>query len=65
MADDTFAYIWEYRVRIDSDAAFRKHYAPGGTWVQLFRKSKGHLETRLYKDAKEIDRYVTIDPESP
>ncbi len=55
------AHVWEYHVAPDADAAFREHYGPEGTWVRLFRRSAGHLETLLLADEAAPGRYVTID----
>jgi hypothetical protein len=30
MTDSRFAYIWEYRVKPSSEAAFLEFYGPGG-----------------------------------
>lgn len=56
-----YAYIWEYRVPARNDAEFRRHYAPDGSWVQLFRRADGWLETLLLEDRSVAGRYVTVD----
>jgi heme-degrading monooxygenase HmoA len=54
-------HIWEYDVRADAEAEFLRHYGPEGTWVRLFRRAAGHVETLLLRDADEPGRYVTVD----
>lgn len=54
-------HVWEYRVLPASEAEFRGRYAPHGSWVRLFRRGSGHVETRLLRDAVVPGRYVTID----
>jgi heme-degrading monooxygenase HmoA len=61
MTDSRFAYIWEYRVKPSSEAAFLKFYGPGGAWFQLFRRGEGYLGTDLFQDDRERDRFVTVD----
>jgi heme-degrading monooxygenase HmoA len=56
-----FMYAWEYRVRPEAEAEFRRVYGPDGAWVRLFRRATGHVETRLYRDRASRDRFVTID----
>ena len=60
-ANDTFTYIWEYRIKPDAESAFREHYGPEGDWVRLFRKATGHIGTQLYQDREDPNRYVTVD----
>jgi heme-degrading monooxygenase HmoA len=61
MADERYTYIWEYEVLPSEEAEFLAHYAPDGTWVELFRRSGGHLATELYRDRARPERFVTID----
>jgi heme-degrading monooxygenase HmoA len=61
MADERYTYIWEYEVPPSQEAEFLAHYAPDGTWVELFRRSVGHLATELYRDRRRPERFVTID----
>lgn len=57
----SFVYIWEYRVRPESVAAFELAYGPDGDWVRLFRKHAGYLGTELLRDAADPTSYRTID----
>lgn len=61
MADERYTYIWEYEVLPSAEPEFLAHYAPDGTWVQLFRRAAGHLATELYRDRARPERFVTID----
>lgn len=54
-------HVWEYRVPAESETEFRRYYGPEGSWVLLFRRSPGHIETLLLHDAATLGRYVTID----
>jgi heme-degrading monooxygenase HmoA len=57
----SYAYVWEFHVPLDLQSEFEQHYAPGGTWAQLFRSSAGYIETLLLKDKSSPSRYVTVD----
>lgn len=59
--DWRYLVIWEFRVSPGMEAMFEKHYGPGGTWVQLFRKGEGFIATELSRDLKEPGRYLTLD----
>jgi heme-degrading monooxygenase HmoA len=61
MAEERYTYIWEYEVPASEEAEFLTHYAPDGTWVDLFRRSPGYLATELYRDRARPQRFVTID----
>jgi heme-degrading monooxygenase HmoA len=61
MADKIFSYIWEYTVKKSQKARFEQAYAPGGDWVQLFRKADGYIATDLHQDVRDPERYVTVD----
>ena len=56
-----FVYVWAYRVPSQSAERFRRLYGPEGAWVQLFRQASGYLDTHLYQDLNDRDRYMTID----
>ena len=61
MSVDTFIYLWAYRVSPEKGDEFRRLYGPEGAWVRLFRQASGYLDTHLYRDRNDADRYVTID----
>jgi heme-degrading monooxygenase HmoA len=55
------AHVWEYEVRPEAEVEFRRRYGPGGSWVRLFRRAAGHVETLLLHDEHDTARYVTVD----
>jgi heme-degrading monooxygenase HmoA len=61
MPDQTFTYIWEYRVAPENADQFHQLYGSHGTWVQLFERAAGFIETTLYQDRRDHLRYVTVD----
>lgn len=54
-------YIWQFQVDPDCQAKFEEYYGIDGTWVQLFRRAPGFMETLLLKDRSVSGRYITID----
>lgn len=54
-------HIWEFHVRAGAEEEFCRHYGPEGSWVHLFRRASGHIETVLLRDATVSRRYVTVD----
>ena len=56
-----FLYIWEYLVKENSVREFRHIYGPNGDWIQLFSRADGFVQTRLYHDVNNPNRFVTID----
>ena len=61
MSVDPFIYMWAYRVSPQRADHFRRLYGPEGAWVRLFRQAPGYVDTHLYRDRNDGDRYVTID----
>lgn len=61
MTKKVFVYIWEYLVKEEYTPQFEKVYGPEGDWVQLFKKSKGHIATDLHQDIANTYRYMTVD----
>ena len=56
-----YVYLWQFDVRPGAEAEFERHYGSDGTWVVLFRRAPGYVDTRLLKDRDVPGRYVTID----
>jgi heme-degrading monooxygenase HmoA len=56
-----YTCLWEFVVGPGARAEFERHYGAEGTWVRLFRRSPGFVETRLLIDRSNAGRYVTID----
>jgi quinol monooxygenase YgiN len=55
------AVVWEFVVRAESIAAFRRVYRPAGDWVALFRQYPGYEGTTLLQDEAAATRFLTID----
>ena len=53
--------IWEFRVKKGREAEFERAYGPIGEWARFFERAEGYLGTELLRDAKNRQRYVTID----
>jgi len=56
-----FTYIWEFQVAPSAQAQFEFEYGPRGSWVTLFRKAPGYIETLLLRDNAGPLRYITVD----
>ncbi|HEY0947398.1 MAG TPA: antibiotic biosynthesis monooxygenase [Opitutaceae bacterium] len=56
-----FVAVWEFTVRAEHVAAFRRAYGAGGPWVALFRQSADYCGTELCVDPANPRRFVTID----
>ena len=56
-----YTYIWEFLVKPEQEANFLEHYGQEGTWVQLFKKAPGFIDTLLLSDRAVPYRYVTVD----
>lgn len=53
--------IWMIEARPDRLEEFKQAYGSGGTWVSLFLKGEGYLETVLLRDAEHANRFLVID----
>src|SRR5512143_1733679 len=56
-----FVVLWEYIVKPEADAEFRRIYGPEGEWVRLFRQSDGFVRTELLADPVQSGRFLTLD----
>jgi len=56
-----YTYLWEYVVKADQVDEFQRQYGPNGSWVALFRKAPGYVETILLRDRANPLRFITID----
>jgi len=56
-----YVVLWEFHVKPSARAKFERIYGPEGDWVRLFRQGKGYLGTELIRDAKNRNRYITLD----
>jgi len=55
-----FVTLWEFEVKSGSEELFEAAYGPEGAWVNLFRRDKRYLGTRLLRDVGAARVYVTI-----
>lgn len=53
--------VWEFIVRDEAVARFRRAYGPDGEWAVLFRKFPGYAGTSLLQDTVTPGRFITID----
>jgi len=56
-----FAYIWEYRVKMEHIESFRLTYHDNGEWVRFFRRDPAYIRTHLFSDLNDRKRFITID----
>lgn len=56
-----YVIVWKYRVRRGSERRFEHIYGPRGAWARFFRKGRGYLGTRLYREIDAARSYVTVD----
>lgn len=57
----TFVIIWEFRINPRKRRAFERAYGRDGGWARFFETGKGYLGTDLIRDARESNRYLTLD----
>jgi heme-degrading monooxygenase HmoA len=53
--------VWEFHVRPEAIAAFRKVYRGDGDWAALFARHAGYEGTTLLQDVAAPERFLTID----
>lgn len=56
-----YVIVWEFRINLQTEAEFVRHYGPDGSWAQFFRKSKSYIRTELVKDVADPRRFLTLD----
>jgi|SRR3954468_595249 quinol monooxygenase YgiN len=56
-----FHIIWRFLPKPAKKAEFERVYGSEGDWVQLFRKSPGHVRTQLLRDSQREGWYTVID----
>lgn len=61
MGEGAFTYVWSYRVPRENTAEFIRLYGRGGTWVALFERGEGYIDTSLYRDSRNAERFITVD----
>jgi heme-degrading monooxygenase HmoA len=55
------AIVWEFLVREEALATFRRAYGPDGDWAALFRRHPGYRGTTLLQDRTQRTRFLTVD----
>jgi heme-degrading monooxygenase HmoA len=53
-----FMIVWKFVVREEHLADFIEHYAPHGTWAELFRRDPAYIRTELQREGR---TFVTRD----
>jgi heme-degrading monooxygenase HmoA len=53
--------VWEYQVKVDRIAEFKKIYSPEGNWGELFKNGNGFVKTRLIQSPDHSNLFITID----
>jgi heme-degrading monooxygenase HmoA len=56
-----FVRVWEFDVRADQVGVFVSAYEANGAWSQLFARGDGYVDSRLYRDADDARRFITVD----
>jgi heme-degrading monooxygenase HmoA len=57
----SYDIIWEFRVPPDRRRDFEEAYGANGVWAELFGRSNGFIEVRLFASPDEPGRYLTMD----
>jgi heme-degrading monooxygenase HmoA len=57
----TFVAVWQFRPKHGSEQPFLNAYGPKGIWARFFADGEGFLGTKLNRDLKDQDRYLTLD----
>jgi heme-degrading monooxygenase HmoA len=53
--------FYRYSVHPSQARAFEHAYGSNGPWVALFKRGKGFIRTRLFRQKADAHVYVTID----
>ena len=56
-----FLALWEFEVKPGCEERFQSVYGGDGEWVQLFRGDPSFIQTRLLKDPRAENKFVTVD----
>jgi hypothetical protein len=56
-----FLILWEFEVKPGCEQSFESAYGPDGTWMRLFRRDSGYLDTLLLKHPTRPQIYFTLD----
>ncbi len=61
MEAELFAYVWRYTIAPQYEVDFLAAYRPDGDWAKLFLRDPEYIETKLFHDYDQNDRYMTVD----
>jgi len=56
-----YTHLWEFMVEPEHVEEFQRYYGPQGSWVELFRRAPGYIQTLLLRDSTDRRHFVTID----
>jgi heme-degrading monooxygenase HmoA len=56
-----FLALWEFEVKSGCEELFLSVYGAEGEWARLFRTDENFIETRLVRDAVQVNKFVTLD----
>ena len=56
-----YTYLWEFIAAAEHVGEFERQYGSQGSWVELFRRAPGYIQTLLLRDSTDSLRFVTID----
>jgi len=57
----SYDIVWEFIVLEDRRTDFEEAYGANGVWAELFARSSGFIEVRLFASPDEPGRYLTMD----
>jgi heme-degrading monooxygenase HmoA len=56
-----FVVLWEFEVKPGCEEHFERVYGGNGDWATLFRRDSRYLGTSLWRDARRMNIYLTMD----
>jgi heme-degrading monooxygenase HmoA len=57
----TYPILREFRPKPEKESQFRTVYRCRGVWARFFHTSPGLLGTQLFRDSKDLHRFVMLD----
>src|SRR5262249_7379453 len=56
-----YLLVWQFTIKGEFRQQFETVYGPDGEWAALFRQDGNYRGTDLVRDAKDQNRYITLD----
>jgi len=56
-----YVILWEFRIRLEKESEFLRHYGPDGSWARFFGNGEGYIRTELVRDVADQGRFLTLD----